>query len=263
VGLGFLLLLGVLFAIQSIQSSWTFRGCKSDYENDLGNQAQDVRSHAFVNRFSEFFYVRLRCDGKFVVAHPEVISFFAVGLITLFTGILWIFVSRILKVTQKQLLLTDQSIEVTKNLLFSLNKPEISVRGFSLVERTFAENQKIHVSFTVTNKGNSAAIVTEAATAVIVVAAYIPVDIAFAKRSITNVVLKSGEASHWPATSAFNLTAPDLHAIRQGECRIVCVGHFTYQDAMGTFRMTGFARQYDIGRRSWSVVSDSDYEYRY
>jgi hypothetical protein len=204
-----------------------------------------------------------RCTGAFVVDYSGAITTVAVGAIAIFFFILCVYLSDILKNAAAQSELIQHSVELTRAALVTTYPPALIFRGFTLAERSFGENQKIHVNFTVTNKGGTTATISDTGAAVILVQGSLPPDVKFAKREVTNVTLTSGEASNWPLSSATNLTAAEANAIYQGKSRIVCVGYFSYRDDFGTIRNSGFCREYDMTRRRWSIVADPDYEYAY
>jgi hypothetical protein len=207
--------------------------------------------------------LKFRCVGSFVVDYSLALQAVATLGIAFIIFVLWVYLSDILKNAAAQSELIQHSVELTRAALVAAQPPALIFRGFSLVERTFGENQKVQVNITVTNKGGTSATVIETGGAIAITQSLLPPDIQFAKRSITNVTLRSGEAMNWPVSSAANLTAAEANALRQGTTRIVCVGYFTYRDDFGTIRNTGFCRQYDFARRRWAVLDDPDYEYAY
>ena len=205
-----------------------------------------------------------RCVGSFVVEYNGAIIAVATSAIGLIIFVLWVYLSDVLKTAAMQSELIRHSVELTRAALVTTYPPALIFRGFGLVERSFGEHQKIQVNFTVTNKGATTATITETgATILVIQPSQIPADVAFARREVTSVALRSGEASNWPISSAANLTAGDANVLWQGVAKIVCIGYFTYRDDFGAFRNSGFCREYDMARRRWSIVNDPDYEYSY
>jgi hypothetical protein len=244
------LLLGAVLSAAGILTSHSFQRCIADSERGFGPVL--VLEKGF------------RCSGSFVLDYSTGITAIAVTIIASIMFVLWVYVSDVLKTTAMQSELIRHSVELTRAALVTTYPPSLVFRGFSLVERTFGENQKIQVNFTVTNKGATTATITETGMAVLVVhPAQIPGEVAFARRAVTNVALRSGEASHWPIAAATALTAQEANALWQGTVKVICLGYFTYRDDFGTVRNTGFCREYDLARRRWSVVNDPDYEYAY
>ena len=244
------LLLAVFASAVAILTSHSFESCIADPNRGTG--------------FGPGALKGFRCAGSFIVEYSSGITAVAVAVIALIIFVLWVYVSDVLKTTAIQSELIRHSVELTRAALVTTYPPSLVFRGFSLVERTFGENQKIQVNFTVTNKGATTATISETGMAVLVVhPAQIPGDVPFARREVTNVTLRSGEASNWPMASASNLTQQEANALWQGSVKIICVGYFTYRDDFGTIRNTGFCREYDFARRRWSVINDPDYEYAY
>jgi hypothetical protein len=217
--------------------------------------------HSSGDGFKDAAILKFRCVGSFVVDYAPAISAVAEGGIALIVFVLWVYVSDVLKNAAAQSDLIRHSVELTRVALVSSAPPALIFRGFSLVERSFGEKQRVQVNFTVTNRGGTAATITDIGAAIVFVQSVLPPDVGFAKRAITNVTLRSGEATNWPVSSAEPLTAAEVNALYQGTTRIVCVGYFTYKDDFGTIRNSGFAHQYDLARRRWSVMADADYEY--
>jgi hypothetical protein len=214
--------------------------------------------------FARTSLLTFRCVGGFVVDYDGAITAVTTGVIGIIIFVLWVYLSDVLKTASAQSELIRHSVELTRAALVTTYPPALIFRGFGLVERNFGENQKLQVSFTVTNKGGTTATITETGAAVLVIeSSQIPGDVAFVRRAITSVGLRSGEASHWPVSSAANLTAAESNLLWQGSAKIVSIGYFTYRDDFGTVRNSGFCREYDMARRRWSVVNDPDYEYAY
>jgi len=220
-------------------------------------------SHSAGEGFRDGAVLKFRCVGSFVVDYAPAISALAGASIAFIIFVLWIYMSDVLKTASAQSELIRHSVELTRAALVTTYPPALIFRGFSLVERSFGEKQRVQVTFTVINKGGTTATVTDTGAAVIFVQSTLPPDIVFAKRAVTNVTLRSGEASNWPVASAANLTAAEANSLYQGTTRVVCVGYFTYKDDFGTIRNSGFCRQYDLAHRRWSVLADPDYEYAY
>lgn len=241
------LVLILVAALVSILSSPSFSKC--------------MVSHSAGDTFKDGAILKFRCVGSFVVEYAPAISAVAEGGIALIIFVLWVYISDVLKNAAAQSDLIRHSVELTRVALVSSAPPALNFRGFSLAERSFGEKQRVQVNFTVTNRGGTTATITDTGAAVVFVQSVLPPDVAFAKRAITNVTLRSGEATNWPVASAEPLTAAEVNALYQGTAKIVCVGYFTYRDDFGTIRNTGFARQYDLARRRWSVLADPDYEY--
>lgn len=218
-------------------------------------------SHTAGEGIKDAAILKFRCVGSFVVDYAPAISAVAEGGIALILFVLWVYISDVLKNAAAQSDLIRHSVELTRAALISNAPPALSFRGFSLVERSLGEKQRLQVNFTVTNRGGTPATLTDFGAAVVFVQSTLPSDVVFTKRAITNVTLRSGEATHWPISSAGPLTAAEVSALHQGTAKIVCVGYFTYRDDFGTIRNTGFARQYDLTRRRWSIIADPDYEY--
>jgi hypothetical protein len=238
----------ILFAaLVSILSSQSFSKCMAGHSGGEG--------------FRDGAILKFRCVGSFVVDYAPAISAVAEGGIALIVFVLWVYVSDVLKNAAAQSDLIRHSVELTRVALVSSAPPALVFRGFSVVERSFGETQRVQVNFTVTNRGGTAATITDTGAAVVFMQSMLPPDINFAKRAITNVTLRSGEGTSWPVASAEPLSAAEVNALHQGTTKIVCVGYFTYKDDFGTIRNTGFARQYDLVRRRWSVLADPDYEY--
>ena len=238
----------ILFAtLISILSSPSFSKC--------------LVSHSAGEGLRDGAVLKFRCVGSFVVDYAPAISAVAQGGIALIIFVLWVYVSDVLKNAAAQSDLIRHSVELTRVALVSSAPPALTFRGFSLVERSFGEGQRVQVNFTVTNRGGTTAAITDTGSAIVFMQSALPPDVNFAKRAITNVTLRSGEATNWPVTSAEPLTAAEVNALYQGTTKIVCVGYFTYKDDFGTIRNTGFARQYDLARRRWLVLADPDYEY--
>ena len=237
----------LIAALVSILSSPSFSKC--------------MLSHSAGDGFRDGAILKFRCVGSFVVDYAPAISAVAESGIAVIVFVLWVYVSDVLKNAAAQSDLIRHSVELTRVALVSSAPPALIFRGFSLVERSFGEKQRVQVNFTVTNRGGTTATVTDTGAAVVFVQSMLPSDVNFAKRAITNVTLGSGEATNWPVSSAEPLTAAEVNALYQGTTKVVCVGFFTYKDDFGTIRNTGFARQYDLARRRWSVLPDPDYEY--
>ena len=237
----------LLAALVSILSSPSFSKC--------------MVSHSAGEGFRDGAVLKFRCVGGFVVEYAPAISAVAEGGIALIMFVLWVYVSDVLKNAAAQSDLIRHSVELTRAALVSSAPPALVFRGFSLAERSFGEKQRVQVNFTVTNRGGTTATITDTGAAVVFVQSTLPPDVNFAKRAITNVTLRSGEATHWPVSSTENLTAAEVNALYQGTTKIVCVGYFTYRDDFGSIRNSGFARQYDLARRRWSALADPDYEY--
>jgi len=238
-----------LGALVSILSSPSFSKC--------------LATHSAGEGFSDGALLKFRCVGSFVVDYAPTISAVAESSIAFIIFVLWVYVSDVLKTASVQSELIRHSVELTRAALVTTYPPALIFRGFTLVERTFGEKQRVQVTFTVTNKGGTKATVTDTGAAIVFVQSTLPPDIAFAKRAVTNVTLGSGEATSWPIASAGSLTAAEMSSLYQGTTRIVCVGYFTYKDDFGTIRNSGFCRQYDLAHRRWSVLADPDYEYAY
>jgi hypothetical protein len=236
-------------ALVSILSSPSFSKC--------------MVSHTAGEGFQDAAVLKFRCVGSFVVDYAPAISAVAEGTIALIIFVLWVYISDVLKTASAQSELIRHSVELTRAALVSTYPPALIFRGFTLVERSFGEKQRVQVNFTVTNKGGTTATITDTGAAIVFVQSMLPPDVAFAKRAVTNVTLRSGEATSWPVASAAGLTAAELNSLYQGATRIVCVGFFTYKDDFGTIRNSGFCRQYDLAHRRWSVLADPDYEYAY
>jgi hypothetical protein len=241
------LVLILFVSLVSILSSPSFSKC--------------IDSHVAGEGMRDGAVLKFRCVGSFVVDYAPAISAVAEGGIALIIFVLWVYISDVLKNAAAQSDLIRHSVELTRVALVSSAPPSLTFRGFTLVERSFGEKQRVQVSFTVTNRGGTTATITDTGAAIVFAQSQLPHDVAFAKRAITNVTLRSGEATSWPVASAENLTAAEVNALYQGTTKIVCVGYFTYRDDFGTIRNTGFARQYDLARRRWSVLADPDYEY--
>ncbi len=222
-----------------------------------------MATHSAGEGFQDGALLKFRCVGSFVVDYAPAISAVALGSIAFIIFVLWVYVSDVLTTASVQSELIRSSVELTRAALVATYPPALVFRGFSLAERSFGENQKVHVNFTITNVGGTTATVTDAGAAIVFVQSSLPPDVMFAKRSVTNVTLRSGEASSWPASSATNLTALELSSFYQGATKLVCVGYLTYKDDFGTIRNSGFCRQYDLPRRRWEIVNDPDYEYAY
>lgn len=236
-------------AVVSILSSPSFSKC--------------MVSHSAGEGFRDGAVLKFRCVGSFVVDYAPAISAVAEGSIAFIIFVLWVYISDVLKTASAQSELIRHSVELTRAALVSTYPPALIFRGFSLVERTFGEKQRVQVNFTVTNKGGTTATVTDTGAAVVFVQSALAPDIAFAKRAVTNVTLRSGEATSWSVSSADSLTAAEVNSLYQGATKIVCVGYFSYRDDFGTIRNSGFCRQYDLARRRWSILADPDYEYAY
>ncbi len=222
-----------------------------------------MTSHTAGDGFGDGAVLKFRCVGSFVVDYAPAISAVAEGAIAFIIFVLWVYISDVLKTASAQSELIRNSVELTRAALVATYPPALIFRGFSLVERNFGEKQRVQVNFTVTNTGGTTATVTDAGGAIVFVQSSLPPDVTFAKRNITNVTLRSGEATNWPVTSAAALTAAEVNSLYQGATRIVCVGYLTYKDDFGTIRNSGFCRQYDLSRRRWSILVDPDYEYAY
>jgi hypothetical protein len=220
-------------------------------------------SHSAGEGFKDTSILKFRCVGSFVVDYAPAISALAEASIAFIIFVLWVYVSDVLKTAAAQSELIRHSVELTRAALVTTYPPALIFRGFSLVERSFGEKQRVQVSFTVTNKGGTTATVTDTGAAIVFMQSTLPPDVVFAKRAVTNVTLRSGEATSWPVSSADGLTAAEVNSLYQGTTKIVCVGYFTYKDDFGTIRNSGFCRQYDLSRRRWSVLVDPDYDYAY
>ncbi len=218
-------------------------------------------SHSAGDTFQDAAILKFRCVGSFVVDYAPAISAVAEGGIALIMFVLWVYISDVLKNAAAQSDLIRHSVELTRVALVSSAPPALTFRGFSLAERSFGEKQRVQVNFTVTNRGGTMATITDTGAAIVFVQSTLPPDVGFAKRAITNVTLRSGEATNWPVSSAQPLTAAEVNALYQGTAKIVCVGYFTYKDDFGSIRNSGFAREYDLARRRWSILADPDYEY--
>jgi hypothetical protein len=238
-----------LGALVSVLSSPSFSKC--------------LASHSAGEGLRDDAVLKFRCVGSFVVDYSPAISAIAEGSIAFIIFVLWVYISDVLKTASAQSELIRHSVELTRAALVTIYPPALIFRGFALAERSFGEKQRVQVNFTVTNKGGTTATVTDTGAAVVFVQSTLPPDVTFAKRIVTNVTLRSGEAASWPVASAANLTAAEMNSLYQGTTRIVCVGYFTYKDDFGTIRNSGFCRQYDLARRRWSVIVDPDYEYAY
>jgi hypothetical protein len=241
------LILILFISLVSILSSPSFSKC--------------MVSHSPGEGFRDGAVLKFRCVGSFVVDYAPAISAVAQGGIALIMFVLWVYLSDVLKNAAAQSDLIRHSVELTRVALVSSAPPALTFRGFTLVERSFGDKQRVQVSFTVTNRGGTTATITDTGAAIVFVQSTLPPDVKFAKRAITNVTLRSGEATNWPVSSAEPLTAAELNALYQGTTKIVCVGYFTYRDDFGSIRNSGFARQYDLGRRRWSILPDPDYDY--
>ncbi len=239
----------VLATILSIISSPSFKTCMDSHSHGSGLRGESI--------------LTFRCTGAFVVDYSGAITTVAVGGIAIIIFVMWVYLSDILKNAAAQSELIQHSVELTRAALVTTYPPALIFRGFSLVERSFGEKQKIQVNFTVTNKGGTTATITDTGAAVILSQGPLPPDVPFAKRAVTNVKLTSGEASNWPVSSAESLTQAQANSLWQGHAKIVCVGYFTYRDDFGTIRNSGFCREYDLARRRWTIVADPDYEYAY
>lgn len=220
-------------------------------------------SHSRGEGFRDEYVLKFRCVGSFVVDYSLALQAVATMAIAFIIFVLWVYLSDVFKTTAAQSELIRHSIDLSRAALVSTYPPALIFRGFTLAERSFGENQRVQVNITVSNKGGTTATVTETGGAIVFAQSVLPPDVAFSKRAITNVTLRSGEATNWPISSAANLTAAEANALWQGTTKIVCVGYFTYKDDFGTIRNSGFCRQYDLARRRWSVVEDPDYEYTY
>jgi hypothetical protein len=235
--------------VVSILSSPSFSKCMAEHSRGEGLRDESL--------------LKFRCVGSFVVDYSLALQAVATMGIAFIIFVLWVYVSDILKTAAVQSELIRHSVELTRAALVTAQPPALIFRGFTVVERSFGENQKVQVNITVANNGGTTATVTESGGAIVFMQSMLPPDVAFSKRAITNVTLRSGEATHWPVSSAANLTAAEANALRQGATKIVCVGYFTYKDDFGTIRNTGFCRQYDLARRRWARLDDPDYEYAY
>jgi len=74
--------------------------------------------------------------------------------------------------------------------------------------------------------------------------------------------VRNGERISVTIMSRFNLTATQLTAIQQGTFIICGVGEFTYTDALGTERRTGFRRNYEVATDMFTASPNPDQEYQ-
>jgi hypothetical protein len=175
------LILILFAALVSILSSPSFSKC--------------MVSHSAGEGFRDGAILKFRCIGSFVVDYAPAISAVAEGGIALIIFIMWVYIADVLKNAAAQSDLIRHSVELTRVALVSSAPPALTFRGFSLVERSFGEKQRVQVHFTVTNRGGTTATITDTGAAVVLVQSMLPADVNFAKRAITNVTLRSGEAT--------------------------------------------------------------------
>lgn len=136
-----------------------------------------------------------------------------------------------------------RQIALARDEFISTNRPKLIVRQLILQPPVIKDVLKI--DFSILNVGNTEATVRLIGAEVALwngkfwEAPGIDVNV----RPFGPRVIRNGERVSVTIISRFNLTATQLTAIQQGTFIICALGEFTYTDALGTERRTGFPPQ--------------------
>jgi len=175
-------------------------------------------------------------------------SAFFTGVLALSTIALWLSTRALWKTTRDEFL--------------STHRPRLIVRQFVLQPPVV--NDKLKVDFSMFNVGNTEATVRGIAAEVALwngrfwEAPGIDPNV----RSFGPKVVRNGERISVTIMSRFNLTATQLTAIQRGTFTVCGVGEFTYTDALGTERRTGFRRNYNVAKDMFIASPNEDQEYQ-
>jgi len=152
--------------------------------------------------------------------------------------------------------------KATRDEFLSTHRPRLIVRQFILQPPVV--NDLLKVDFSILNIGNTEAKVRGIAAEVALWNGkfWQPPGIDRNVRPFGPKVVRNGERISVTIMSRFNLTATQLTAIQQGTFIICGVGEFTYTDALGTERRTGFRRNYEVATDMFTASPNPDQEYQ-
>ena len=157
---------------------------------------------------------------------------------------------------------TRELWKTTRDEFLSTHRPKLIVRQF--IVQPPVVNDVLKVGFSMFNVGNTEATVRGIAAEVALwngsfwEAPGIDPNI----RPYGPKVVRNGERISVTIMSRFNLTATQLTAIQKGTFIICGVGEFTYTDALGTERRTGFRRNYEVTTGMFTTSPNVDQEYQ-
>jgi hypothetical protein len=156
----------------------------------------------------------------------------------------------------------ERQIRLAREEFISTNRPKLIVRQFIL--QPPVTNDALKIDFSIFNVGNTEATVRlfGAEVALWNGRFWEAPGIDRNVRPFGPRVIRNGERVSVTIMSRFNLTATQLTAIQQGTFIICAVGEFTYSDALGTERRTGFRRNHDVTTDMFTTSTNPDQEYQ-
>jgi hypothetical protein len=157
---------------------------------------------------------------------------------------------------------TRELWKTTRNEFLSTHRPKLIVRQFILQPPVV--NDVLRVEFSIINIGNTDAKVTGVAAEVALWNGRFWERPGLDRnvRPFGPRVVRNGERISVVITSRFNLAATQLIAIQQGVLMLCAVGEFTYTDALGIQRRTGFRRNYEVTTDMFTTSPNPDQEYQ-
>jgi hypothetical protein len=152
---------------------------------------------------------------------------------------------------------------LARDEFISTNRPKLIVRQFILQPPVV--NDVLKVDFSMFNVGNTEATVRGIAAEVALWNGrfWEPPGIDPNVKPFGPRAIRNGERISVTIMSRFNLTATQLTAIQQATFIICAVGEFTYTDALGTERRTGFRRNHQVTTDMFTASTNPDQEYEH
>jgi hypothetical protein len=182
--------------------------------------------------------------------------------LTFFTGIL-AFATIGLGISTLGLYLAgERQLKLARNEFVSTHRPKLIIRQLQLDK--LLPDQIVKVQLSIINIGETEATLR-----------FIAAEIALWNRRYWEApgidpiakpfgpkVIRNGQRISAVIVSRFKITAEQIKAAQQGNLIICAVGEFTYIDAIGTERRTGFRRNYDFSTDMFIASENIDQEYQ-
>lgn len=215
-------------------------------------------------REKEDWSYKFWCDAKIGEFALVVFTFFLV----VFTGGLWWSTHRLWKAGESQIEVAKISAEaarisalVARKTLLQANQPIIGLSHVSVNEPT-ASRPHVHISFNITNAGNSAALMDRLT---IEISVDLPRENSRLRRSDTideewNATIPPHSTGSPNVINAPGLTDHDISAIRNSFGKIALYFMMFFTDPLGTKYTAGFPFIFDVGRKSLIRTTAASWE---
>lgn len=192
--------------------------------------------------------ILIRCEAVLLNRNAGALTALGTFAIAFFTLTLW--------------RVTNNAVRVARDEFNATHRPKIVCLFFEPFEGAGDDNDGVEITYV--NAGTAPAIMLEIGWTIIATQNLRP-GVIMESISLNRKTVAPGEKGKRGIESllATAIHVQAAHPEYGGAPPFYCIGYIAYQDRAGARRETGFCRSFDLERKCWLGVPNSEYEYSY